>query len=686
MDIHYLPNPILVRHISSLPISSLITLKRYNLVFLLASFLFSSTSFAQQKTLGQTKHLAGSTEEGYVLFAPLLCKTTYLIDKCGKQVHSWKSNFNPGLSCYLLPDGSLLRTGIAQDTFFEQGGKGGVIEKINWSGNVIWSYMLSNDSLAQHHDIFPMENGNILIVAWHGLTESEALAKGRKKGSFDGPKLWSERILEIKPTGTNGAQIIWQWSLKDHLVQDESFSKPDFNIVSSHPELMNINYALNNDPDWIHINSIDYNKELNQVLLSCRNNSEIWVIDHSTTTQEAATHSGGMYGKGGDILYRWGNPMVYNKGTTVNQKFFQQHHAHWIPKGYKDGGDIMVFNNGFGRIPKYSSIDVVAPPMVTAGVYNQSLPFGPSTKKWIYTDSVPDRFYSPVFSGADRLANGNMLICSGLPGKIFEVNDKNTIVWEYINPVANGDNIMTDGETGGNSVFRATYYAKNYGAFTVRNLTPSGPIEKKSFSYSCNLITLDTTAPKVLVLFPANRTSDVAINTPITITFNEKIYKGNVGSIKFYKNNQWLETVAISDSKITINGKIATILSSNNFDYSSQISISIDLSCFKDSSNNLSKAVDSSNWVFNTIGEVSVKEIGLANLKPVYPNPSKNLFYLEYDNKPPIIQIVNCMGQLIKVAINPGSNRELIIDMAEFPDGIYSVIANGRFSQPLIKQ
>jgi hypothetical protein len=93
----------------------------------------------------------------------------------------------------------------------------------------------------------------------------------------------------------------------------------NYGVVVDHPELVDLNFSSGGPPggaDWNHINSIDYNETLDQILLSVHNFSEIWVIDHSTTAAEAAGHSGG------DLLYRWGNPQTYDAGTAAESVMF----------------------------------------------------------------------------------------------------------------------------------------------------------------------------------------------------------------------------------------------------------------------------------------------------------------------------------------------------------------------------
>ncbi len=191
------------------------------------------------------------------------------------------------------------------------------------------------------------------------------------------------------------------------------------------------------NPDWTHFNSVAYNAELDQLVVSVHNFSEIWIIDHSTTTAEAASHKGGKQGVGGDLLYRWGNPRAYRSGTNVDQRLFAQHNASWIPKGLKGAGHLLVFNNGARRPDgTYSSVDEIELPVDSQGHYTRqtSLPFGPDKPIWSYIAPNKSEFFAMLISGAQRLPNGNTLVCSGPDGTVFEVAGENEVVWKYVNP------------------------------------------------------------------------------------------------------------------------------------------------------------------------------------------------------------------------------------------------------------
>ena len=194
------------------------------------------------------------------------------------------------------------------------------------------------------------------------------------------------------------------------------------------------------NPDWMHVNAVAYNAELDQIALSSPSFHEIWIIDHSTTTQEAKGHTGGRWGKGGDILYRWGNPRAYRNGTSLEQRLFGQHNIQWIPKGLSGEGHLLVFNNGGGRKPvEYSSVDEFVPPTDRDGNYIRPKrgPFGPTMPIWSYTAPNKKDFYSWFISGAQRLPNGNTLINAGAVGIVFEVTPEGETVWKLSNPFKN---------------------------------------------------------------------------------------------------------------------------------------------------------------------------------------------------------------------------------------------------------
>jgi hypothetical protein len=440
-----------------------------------------------QVTVGLQLHHQGSLDSGYVLFAPIANKTTYLIDKCGRQIHSWTSKYAPGLSAYLLADGTLLRTGMVSDTnkFMGGAGVGGMIEKIDWNGNLVWSYRLCDSAQSQHHDIEPLPNGNILAVVWENRSIAEARAAGRRPVN-EPMSIWSEKIVELQPVGTHDAIIVWEWKVWDHLAQSYDPAAPNYDSIPLHPELIDINYNSMAIQDWLHFNSVKYNPDLDQIVVSNHNWSELWVIDHSTTTAQAATHTGGKSKKGGDLLYRWGNPATYRKGTIANQKLFRQHDPYWIPKGMPNAGKIMVFNNGLNRPGGlYSSVEMITPPYnAFTASYSKTLPYLPTTQDWVYTAPVKTSFYSSFISGAQMLSNGNVLVCNGNSGDFFEINVSKEKVWEYINPV-NNIGPVAQGTKANFSVFRCYFYPNTYSAFNGKNLAPGNPLELNPKPYDC---------------------------------------------------------------------------------------------------------------------------------------------------------------------------------------------------------
>jgi hypothetical protein len=395
--------------------------------------------------------------EGYTLFSPVVSLNTYLINNSGNIVHQWKSNFKPALSVYLLENSNLLRTAFPgfSPRFFG-GGIGGRVEIIDWDGNIIWYFMYSTDKYCLHHDVELLPNGNILMIAWEHKSAIQAIEMGRNPNTMPWGELWPDHIIEVEPNGSSGGDIVWEWHAWDHLIQDFDPSKNNYGIVEDHPELIDINYGGGIFPDWMHSNSIDYNEDLDQILISVHNFDEVWVIDHSTTTEEASGHTGGNSGKGGDLLYRWGNPEAFQMGDESDKMLFKQHDAGWIEPGNPGEGNILIFNNGFGRYGvDYSSVDEIIPPVDSYGnyEYHPGNSYGPEKPIWSYHAENPTDFFSINLAGAQRLPNGNTLICSGTQGNFFEVTHEKEKIWEYLNQYPN----LID-----NHVFKVNRYSPDY--------------------------------------------------------------------------------------------------------------------------------------------------------------------------------------------------------------------------------
>ena len=390
------------------------------------------------------QHCRAQAFDGYTLFAPSNSRSTYLVDMNKKTVHSWTGTRSGGYSYYLLEDGSLLRSAMAPNPQINGGGGTGVIQRFTWAGALAWEYIYSSATYIAHHDVCALPNGNILFIAWEVKNSTQAVQAGLNRSSA----IWPDHLLEVQPTGASGGNIVWKWHAWDHLVQDHDSTKANYGVVAAHPELLNINMGAGGigpgigGGDWMHINAISYNPALDQIVISSHTLNEVYVLDHSTTTAEAASHRGGRWGKGGDILYRWGMPSNY--GAPGAQVFDVVHCAAWIPEGLPGAGHILAFNNG-AKIRRSIVVEIV-PPTDTQGNYvrAQGQPFGPPAPLWSFTASD---FYSTHLGSNQRLPNGNTLMAESTSGNLFECDSSGKIVWSYLR---------------GGEIVRALRYAPTY--------------------------------------------------------------------------------------------------------------------------------------------------------------------------------------------------------------------------------
>ena len=343
---------------------------------------------------------------GYTLFAPHYGRDVWLIDTEGRVVHHWKMAHIPGGDGRLLPNGNLLRLNkTMKEPLLFFGSVSGELVEIDWDGNVVWKY----EDPYMHHDFYRMENGNTIINR-HVLIPEEIAAK--VKGGIPGTELkdgmWSNGFQEITP----GGEVVWEWLGYEHM-------DPEIDIPC----------PLCPRTIWGYVNSLSILPE-GDIVASFRHLNMIAIIDKRT----------------GAIKWRWGAP----------HQLGHQHNPTVLPNG-----NILVFDNGYHR---WTSAEIA---MID---YSRVIEVNPKTDKieWEYKDENVQNFYSGICSSAERLPNGNTLICESAKGRIFEVTAEKEIVWEFMSPFYYTWESM--GLT--NLIFKAHRYGHDYEGFKEKTFDP----------------------------------------------------------------------------------------------------------------------------------------------------------------------------------------------------------------------
>jgi len=416
--------------------------------FVLGAF---ASAYAYEAIVGPTgvlKYDKQKAYDGYTLFSPMSNHTTtYLIDMEGYVVHTWKAKMRPGLHSMLLENGNLLIGQRPSQKFCGVGGTSGIVQELDWDGNVVWEYkMVTPGKEIQHHTFTRMPNGNTLILGWEYKPYDEVIAKGRDPKTF--PKvfkyrdivykgMWVDFVREVNKAG----ESVWEWHAWDH--------------VGTGPNQLDINYKLP-DPvggvyphvDWTHFNTCDYIPSKDLLILNSRNISEFYLVNHKT----------------GAIEYRWGNPSAYGAGKAPSwfddgdQILFGPHNA-----TYLDNGHMLIFDNGSER---------------PQGNRSRAVEMDPETGKivWEYATRDSSSFYTSRQGSAQRLPNGNTLITSTGHGHIFEVTYDKKVAWDYVIPMNNGKAECTLEDKTSNSTHRAYRYGKDYPGLKGKKLDPPRPL------------------------------------------------------------------------------------------------------------------------------------------------------------------------------------------------------------------
>mgnify|MGYP003333419089 FL=1 len=124
--------------------------------------------------------------------------STKLIDNEFNIINEWISVSSPASMAYLLPDSTLLYPCKKESPSIEIGGVGGRILKYDWEGNILWDW--TSEEYDLHHDIEPLPNGNILVIGIETISDG----------------ISADVILEVRPFGTDNAEIVWEWHVWDH--------------------------------------------------------------------------------------------------------------------------------------------------------------------------------------------------------------------------------------------------------------------------------------------------------------------------------------------------------------------------------------------------------------------------------------------------------------------------------------
>ena len=401
--------------------------------------------------------------EGYTLvhdaaFGGQNANRIYLTDMNGEMVHQWEpAPYQPeGAVAYFLENGLLLRTVSSHDWVHGEHypvGAAGTVQLLDWDSNIVWEYEMDVPGKhVFHHDVDYMPNGNILAIAYTGFSPEEVRAMGWD-GVFpaDAETIWLDKVVELQPNLDDGStEIVWQWNSWDHLVQDQFPDRANYGDVESALGKIDINYLREGYVLFIggqmnHVNSVDYNAELDQIVLSSATYGELWFIDHSTTMAEAAGDSGGRYGRGGDLIYRWGNPLTTKSGTLDEATLYWQHDARWITEGLPGEGNLLVYNNGTNRSldgtfdpelgmdfeNSYTDLLELRLPVRADGSYDSGRE---PELVWSWNLDADENYFSPFMSGWDRLANGNTIFVNGHNKQIVEVTPTGERVLDYIVP------------------------------------------------------------------------------------------------------------------------------------------------------------------------------------------------------------------------------------------------------------
>ena len=244
---------------------------------------------------------------------------------------------------------------------------------------------------AHHHDGRRLRNGNVLLMCATVMPhELAAQVQGGRPGTEHMGEIHADYLVEMTTEG----RVVWTWRTWEHM------DPAEYPITAVQDERA----------EWTHGNTV-FELPDGNLMLSFRQISSVVIVHRQT----------------GAVLWKLGAPPLSG-----------QHDPTWLPNGH-----ILIFDNGPHRLDE-------------SFPYSRVIEVDPATKAivWQYQERPVHNFFSSRISGAQRLPNGNTLICEGLFGRFFEVTPDGEVVWEYVNPYFGGP-----ADAPMNQVFRAYRYS-----------------------------------------------------------------------------------------------------------------------------------------------------------------------------------------------------------------------------------
>ncbi len=145
-----------------------------------------------------------------------------------------------------------------------------------------------------------MPNGNVLVITWERETTAEAIAAGRQ--NLPAGEIWPTAIFEYEQDGLNGANVVWEWHLWDHLIQDADSTKDKYGVLADHTELLDINYPRAPNGRFDHANALTYNPTLDQIVFSGRASTISFAFNKAQRVPDVVSNAVSFIMYGGTLI------------------------------------------------------------------------------------------------------------------------------------------------------------------------------------------------------------------------------------------------------------------------------------------------------------------------------------------------------------------------------------------------